>query len=148
MAEHVKKSHNVSLLVYHLVCPVRFRRVVFTPPRSETFKEICLGIEKRYEITFLEVGTDKDHVHFLIQTVPNISPTEAVTTIKSVTAKQMFKRHPDVKTKLWDGNFWTSGYYVNTVGHYGNLDMLEDYVKNQGNEAYEQIHQSQATLFA
>jgi len=37
-------------------------------------------------------------------------------TLKSITAKQLFQRHPEIKTELWGGNFWISGYYANTVG--------------------------------
>ena len=51
---------------------------------------------------------------------------------KAVTAKELFKRHPEVKKKLWGGKFWTSGYYANTVGQYGNEDLIRQYVEDQG----------------
>jgi len=38
-------------------------------------KEVCLEMEKRYEIKFVEIGVDKDHVHFLVQSVPTYSVT-------------------------------------------------------------------------
>lgn len=63
-------------------------------------KELCLEISKRYDIAFIEIGTDADHVHFLIQSVPVDSPTKIIRTVKSITAKEIFKRHPDVKQKL------------------------------------------------
>ena len=46
---------------------------------------------------------------------------------------------------LWGGNFWTFGYYASTVGQYGNLAMITNYVKNQGIPHYTQIHLSQLT---
>lgn len=64
-------------------------------------KDICLEIAKRYEIAFIEIGTDQDHVHFLIQSVPMLSPTRIIQTVKSITAKEIFKLHPEVKQKLW-----------------------------------------------
>ena len=70
-----------------------------------------------------------------------------VTTIKSITAKQMFLRHPEVKIFLWGGEFWTDGYYLNTVGLHGNLAMLENYVKKQGIKNYHQIHHQTLRLF-
>ena len=72
---YVHKSHNVSVLIYHLVCPAKYRRVVFDSQVDVVLTQICLEIADRYEITFLEIGTDKDHVHFLIQSVPMQSPT-------------------------------------------------------------------------
>ncbi len=47
--EHIHKSHNKSLLLYHFVCPIKYRRKVLSAEVSITFKEICLGIEERYE---------------------------------------------------------------------------------------------------
>ena len=104
-----------------------------------------LGI--RYEIEFLEIGTDINHVHFLIQTIPNRSVTDMVKIIKSITAKKIYKQHPEVKDFLWGGNIWTMGYYINTVGQYGNLKMITNYVKNQGLQNYTQLHIQNPTLF-
>jgi REP element-mobilizing transposase RayT len=147
MAEHIIKSHNKTLLILHLVCPVKYRRKVFTPDIEQTFKTVCLDLGIRYEYKFLEIGIDEDHVHFLIQIIPNTHISEMVKKIKSITARETFKQHPEVKKYLWGGQFWTDGYYLNTVGQYGNLKMLENYVKNQGLENYQQIHHQTPNLF-
>ena len=68
-------------------------------------------------------------------------------TIKSITAKYIFKHHGEVKMFLWGGKFWTSGYYANTVGQYGNLDMITNYVQKQGIKEYTQLHSRPPTLF-
>ena len=62
MSETIRKSHNVSVLMYHFVCPAKYRRVVIDEEVDKVIKETCVEIEKRYEIKFIEVGTDKDHV--------------------------------------------------------------------------------------
>lgn len=147
MAEHIHKKHNRNLLIYHLVCPAKYRRKIFTEAVSNTLKQICLELGMRYEIRFLEIGTDEDHVHFLIQSIPNKSVSDTVKLIKSITAKQIYKSHPEVKEFLWGGNIWTMGYYINTVGQYGNLKMLENYVKKQGIPEYSQIHTEPPSLF-
>jgi REP element-mobilizing transposase RayT len=101
---------------------------------DRTLKEVCQELEIRYDIRFLEIGTDKNHVHFLIQSVPKISATQIIRTIKSITAKEIFIRCPQVKKKLWGGEFWSDGYYVSTVGQHGNEETISKYVKNQGIE--------------
>jgi len=147
MSEHIKKSHNKSLLLYHIVAPVKYRRDVFTKEITQTLENICLDLALRYEIHFIEIGTDEDHVHFLIQSIPTFSPQRIVQTVKSITARRLFKTHPDIKQKLWGGEFWTKGgYYINTVGQYGNESIIKDYVKNQGRH-YEQLHHDTPTLF-
>ena len=146
MAEHIKKSHNKTLLLYHLVFPSKYRRKVFSDLVEKTLKEICLAISNGYEIHFIEIGSDQDHVHFLIQSVPMLRITDIVTKIKSITARAIFDTHPEVKKMLYGANFWTSGYYANTVGQYANEEVIRKYVKNQGKK-YNQIHRGQLTLF-
>ena len=90
MSEYIHKSHNVTVLIYHLVFPAKYWRVVFDNDVDKVLKEVCLDIEKRYQIKFLELGTDKDHVHFLVQSVPTYSVTKIVTMIKSLTAREIF----------------------------------------------------------
>jgi len=100
VSEYLHKSHNVTVLIYHLVLPAKYRRVVFDEAVEVVLKEICLDIEKRYQMKFLEIGTDKDHVHFLIQSVPAYSVTKIVTMLESLTAREVFKRCPQVKKTL------------------------------------------------
>ena len=134
--------------MYHIVCPAKYRRAVFTPPVDQKLKEVCLEISKRYEITFLEIGTDKDHVHFLVQSVPTYSPKKIVQTIKSITAREIFAACPEVKKQLWGGEFWTDGYFVSTVGKHGNEDVIKKYIQNQGEEVeYERLYEEQLNLF-
>lgn len=133
--------------MYHLVFPAKYRRVVFGEQVDEVLKDVCMEIEKRYQIKFLEVGTDKDHVHFLVQSVPKYSVTKLVTMIKSLTAREVFRRCPEVKKKLWGGEFWTDGYFASTVGKHGNEEMIGKYVHNQGLD-YQQLHvDKQLALF-
>ena len=75
MSIYIHKSHNVSVLMYHLVCPAKYRRMVFTEKVENHLREICMDISKRYEIHFLEMGTDKDHAHLLVQSNNNRSVT-------------------------------------------------------------------------
>ena len=134
MSEIWKKSHNISVLIYHYVCLVKYRKVVFDKEVDEILKETCSEIEKRYEIKFLEIGTDNDHVHFLIQSVPTYSAKKIIQSVKSITAREIFERMPEVKKKLWGGELWTDGYYVSTVGQKGNEETIRRYVQEQGKE--------------
>ena len=144
MSEYIHKSHSVSVLLYHYVCPAKYRRVVFDEEVDEILKEVCEEIEKRYEIKFLEIGTDRDHVHFLLQSIPRYSRSEIIKKIKSITAREIFAQCPQVKKKLWGGEFWSDGYYVSTVGSHGNEDTVGKYVKNQGKaEDYKELYKSQ-----
>jgi putative transposase len=100
--------------------PAKYRRVIFSEEVDNMLKDVCLAISKRYEMVFLEIGTDKDHVQFLVQSVPSYSATKIVKTIKSITAREVAERIPSVKSQLWGGEFWSKKYFITTVGRHGN----------------------------
>jgi REP element-mobilizing transposase RayT len=149
MSKYIHKSHNVTILLYHIVFPAKYRRAVLDDAVDKKIKEICLEIEKRYEINFIEIGTDKDHIHFLVQSVPTYTITKIIRTIKSITAREVFKTQPQVKKQLWGGEFWSDGYFASTVGKHGDEDTIGKYVKNQGkNQKYQKIYEDrQLKLF-
>jgi REP element-mobilizing transposase RayT len=121
--------------------------VVVDEQVDSVLKQICLDIEKRYQIKFIEIGTDSDHVHFLVQSVPTYSVTKMVTMIKSLTAREVFKRCPQVKKQLWGGEFWSDGYFAATVGKHGDENTIANYVQKQG-RTYDKLHEDrQLALF-
>lgn len=67
--------------------------------------------------------------------------------IKSFTAREVFARVPSVKKQLWGGEFWTDGYYVGTVGQHVTEEVIQQHVRNQGQEKqYKQLHVQQLKL--
>ncbi len=74
----------------------------------ETLNDVCIETPERYEIIFIEIGNDKDHVYFLVQSVPTITVTKIVTIIKSITAREIFKVYPRLKKDMWGSSLWTS----------------------------------------
>ena len=118
------------------MCAVKYRRNVLTEGVTDTIVNVCMEIQEKYGIEFIEIGTDVNHIHYLIQTPPKYSPTQVVTMIKSLTARMIFKINPEVKKKLWGGEFWSDGYWMVTVSATGTEDTIREYVKNQGNKKY------------
>jgi putative transposase len=165
MSRYIHKSHNVSVLLNHIVflpltaapdelaaltglgrCPAKYRKSVFTTEVEELLKVVCNEIELRYEFEFLEIGADQDHVHFLVQAVPSYSPTKIVRTIKSITAREIFKRLPKIRQVLWGGEFWMKGYFVAAVGKHGSEGTIWEYVRALGGGEYRRLRLGQASL--
>jgi len=145
MSEHIFKSHNKTLLLYHLVFPSKYRRKVFTKEVEKSLIEVCVDIEIRYEINFIEIGNDEDHIHFLVQGIPNMPVSRIVQIIKSITGREIFSKHKEIKKLLWGGKLWTSGFYANTVGQFANEETIKKYVKNQG-KVYNKVYSGQLQL--
>lgn len=136
----------MTVLLYHLVGVGKGREEWFDLQVDQELKKVCLEISKRYEIHFLEIGTDQDHVHFLIQSVPMYSPTKIARVVKSLTAREILKRFPQLRSKLWGGEFWSNGYFINTVSRQGSETTIQRYVKTQGHRDYVLLHKDQLTL--
>ncbi|MCS4302092.1 transposase [Chryseobacterium sp. BIGb0232] len=53
--EHIFKSRNKTLLLYHFVFPMKYRRKVLLDEVSgEILQLMCKEISERYEIEFME----------------------------------------------------------------------------------------------
>jgi len=127
-----KGSHCAWQIHYHIVFPVKYRKALLSEEVVGIIVETAEGISERYDIGLERIGCDRDHIHLLCTSHPKISPGQIVRIFKSITAREIFRRRPEVKRSLWGGEFWTDGYYVATVGERGNWGVVEKYVKNQG----------------
>ena len=126
-------EHNAYQIHYHFVTPVKYRLSIFgRPDREQTLVTICSEIEERYDWIFEQVGIDTNHVHWLVSAAPKYSPSVIIQAIKSITAKELFRRHPDLREELWHGEIWTDGFFIATVGEGGNRDVIRQYVAKQG----------------
>ena len=133
MGELEKSAHKVFKLKYHFVFCIKYRKDLFLAEKyMETFKVVCTGMEERYSMNFETIGFDEDHVHFMLKSLPRYSPSQLFRVVKSVTAIQLFKRHPELKEELWGGEFWSDGGYVGTVGEGVNVEIIRNYIRKQG----------------
>jgi putative transposase len=130
----VRKTQNSAYQIhYHFVTPVKYRRAIFDrADREHSLVRISQEIEERYEIEFEQIGIDTNHVHYLVSAALKYAPAELMQIIKSITARELFKRHPDLKEQLWGGELWSEGYFVATIGEGGNKDVIRAYVAKQG----------------
>lgn len=131
--EEVTKGYHCACQIhYHIVFPVKYRKALLDEEVVVIIMETAQGISERYAIEMEGIGCDKDHIHLLCSSHPKVSPGQIVRIFKSITAREIFRRKPSVKSELWGGEFWTDGYYVATVGERGNWRTVESYVKKQG----------------
>jgi len=144
MVELKRASHCVYKIRYHMVLSIKYRKkLLLDKDRIEFFKEICTEIGKRYWFEFDALGTDGDHVHVFVGAAPRYAPSNIMQIIKSITAKIIFKKYPEIKKQLWGGEFWSDGGYIATVGDGITVDIIKSYVEKQGTkeekEGYSQM---------
>lgn len=124
-----------------MVFVIKYRKAMIDEEIFDCIKDTLNGISERYYLFFQAVGTDRDHLHILVEAAPKYSPSSVMQICKSITAKEVFKRHPIVKNELWGGHFWSAGGHIDTVGDGYDVKAMEEYIRKQG------VPKSQVTLF-
>ncbi len=118
-----------------MVLCVKYRKkLLYDQDKIDFIKFICSEIEQRYSIVFDTIGTDGDHVHVFVGAAPKYSPSKIMQIIKSILARELFKRYPEIKKQLWGGHFWSEGGYIGTVGDNVTSEIVREYIKKQGIE--------------
>ena len=119
--------------------PVKYRKALLSDRVSVAIKEISRELEQRYDLEIEQVGCDADHIHIRASFHSKYAIGDFVRLYKSIIAKQLFLKFPELKQDLWGGEFWTDGYYAATVGERRNRSVVERYVKNQGKHDVETL---------
>ncbi|HWR28040.1 MAG TPA: transposase [Candidatus Thermoplasmatota archaeon] len=83
-------------------------------------------------MNFQAVGRTKYHLHVLGEVAPWYSLADVMQICNSITAKQLFKKSPDLEEELWGGHFWSEGGYIDTAGASHDVDTMGDYINKQG----------------
>jgi putative transposase len=125
-----KGSHSIYNLQFHYVACVKYRRKVLTEIVSARLKEINLSVAAEVGVTIIEQETDRDHIHILFAAKPQIQLSKFINSLKSVSARMLFREFPELKEKLWGGAFWSPSYFLASTGQV-TLDVLKRYVENQ-----------------
>lgn len=130
-----RAAHCTYRIRYHMVMCVKYRKkMLLEQSRIEFLKEIMQGLALRYYFKFEAIGIDEDHFHVVVGAAPKYSPSQIMGTIKSWSAKLIFKKYPYIRKELWGGEFWSDGGHIDTVSEFGGLDRIKKYVKEQGRD--------------
>ena len=122
-------SHAVYDTRYHLVWAPKYRKWVLRDKVRQTAEEMFKEILGARDCEVIEMEIAKDHVHIFTSIPPKYSVGEMVRVLKSVSAKEIFQRYPEVKKELWGGEFWEDGYFVRTVGDRVTSDTIKQYIQ-------------------
>jgi len=126
-------AHTRYFIRYHVVWIVKRRREILT--NNEIVKklvDVLRQIGLQYEITIIEVGADKDHLHLFCETLPEKSPAWAIHKLKGISARMLRDEFSGLKQGYLQGSLWGTGYYLATVGYQTNESAVRAYIRMQG----------------
>lgn len=130
MANVYKGRGYVYSIQYHLVWCVKYRHKVLTDEIDVSVKQILNDIASEHNFSIVELETDRDHVHLLVECKPQHYLPNMVKALKGVSARRMFIAHPELKEKLWGGSLWNPSYFVATVSEHTEKQIRE-YIQEQ-----------------
>ena len=132
--QYAKQGHAIYYIRYHVVVATKYRRKILNPGMGSYLKIKVREVRKQYpDIHFVEVNTDKDHMHLLIALPPKLPVSDAVRIIKTNTAKAMREKFRFLDTVYWGSKgIWSVGYFVSTLGV--NEKIIQKYIQLQGRE--------------
>ena len=116
---------------YHMVWGVKYHKHLLNKSMKEFLVDLIKKICISYDYHFYCIGIATNHVHFFVGAPPKIAPAKIAQTVKSITAKEMFKNYLQVKKQLWGGEFWKDGYYVGTIGEGQTEAGVTKYIERQ-----------------
>ena len=129
-----RTRHAVYELKYHLVWIPKYRKHILDNGVSEYLKEVFGKIAEEYGFKIDTIGIMEDHVHIFVEAQPKYSPTEVVQIMKSISAREVFKKFPKLRKQLWAGELWNDGYFVRSVGDKVTADIIRKYIEYQAHE--------------
>ncbi len=121
-------------LKYHLVWVPKYRVRILGGEVSEYLKEVFEQIAEEYEFYIDTMEVMEDHVHMFVEAPPSYSPSELVQIMKSISAREVYKKFPKMRKAMWSGKIWNEGYFVRSVGDKVTADIIRKYIKYQHKE--------------
>lgn len=120
----------VYSIQYHMVWCVKYKHKVLVDKIDESLKEIIKSVAEDINIKIIEMETDFDHIHLLVECSPQDYIPTMIKILKGSSARKMFVKHPELKQKLWSGHLWNPSYFVATVSE-NTEKQIKEYIQNQ-----------------
>ncbi len=129
-----RTKHAVYDLKYHLVWIPKYRKDILNTGVSDYLKVTFHKIAEEYGFIIDTMGVMEDHIHIFVEVPPRYSPAQVVQVMKSVSAREVFRKFPDLREQLWAGELWNDGYFVRSVGDKVTADVIRKYIEYQAHE--------------
>lgn len=134
MAEWNSKNHSKCLLQYHLIFVCKYRKkLLLSTSISNDIKHLSKEIGMRHNVNIAYMETEKDQIHDMMETEPNINRSNLVRTMKSDTTYHIWRKYRNYLSKcVWkEPTFWTDGYFICSVGNVSEK-IRKKYIETQG----------------
>ena len=131
----IRRTKNaVYDLKYHIVWIPKYRKDILDKEVSDYSKAMFNKIAEEYGLRIDTMEVMEDLVHIFVEAPPKYSPAQVVQIMKSISAREIFKKYPELRKQLWAGELWNDGYFVRSVGDKVTADIIRKYIEYQTHE--------------
>jgi putative transposase len=131
VVEYRRKNRSKYLLMYHIIFVVKYRKRLLEQYGEEVRRDME-GISGASGFRIREMEADRDHIHLMVESAPNLSPAQIVRRLKAGSTRMLWKRHPELRREFWRRKtFWSDGYFCATIGN-ASIETVQKYIEEQG----------------
>lgn len=134
MDDYNRGGHSKYSMKVHLIFVTKYRKKIFkSDNRTDDVKQFLYDVVKKYGYEIIQMETDKDHVHILLEYSPKVSVSDIVKQLKQYSTYQMWTYHEEYLSKqYWRHKIlWSDGYFACSIGQVSQ-EIIEKYIQNQG----------------
>ncbi len=123
--------HALYRIKYHFIWAPKRRQNMLVDSVAQKTREVLAEIAEQYDLEIDAMDVQESYVHVELSAPPRYAPAEIARWLKDISTCEIFATFPQVKEKLWAGEFWAEGYYVSTSGDGITSDVIEQYAQYQ-----------------
>lgn len=134
MDDYNRGGHSKYSMKVHLIFVTKYRKKIFKfDKRADDVKQFLYDAAKKYGYEIIQMETDKDHVHILLEYSPKISVSDIVRQLKQYSTYQMWNYHKEyLSNQNWKNKIlWSDGYFACSIGQVSQ-EIIKKYIQNQG----------------
>jgi len=131
MKNKIKYKSNNNIVYsckYHIVWCPKYRRKVLVGDVEKRLKEIIEELARELKVEIIEMETDIDHIHILVDVDPQFGIMKFVKKAKGRSSRLLRQEFHHLKTRL--PTLWTNSSFISTVGGVP-LEVIKQYIENQ-----------------
>jgi putative transposase len=134
MDDYDRGGHSKYSMKVHIIFVTKYRKKIFTPGSlADDIKRFLYNAAEKYGYTIIQMETNKDHVHILLEYSPKVSVSDIVKQLKQYSTFQMWQHYKEILFKhYWKHKIlWSDGHFACSIGQVSQ-EIIEKYIQNQG----------------
>ena len=134
MDNYNRGGHSKYSIKVHFIFVTKYRKKIFkSNKRANALKQFLYDIARKYNYSIIQMKTDKDHIHILLEYEPKISISNIVKQFKQYSTYKMWNYHQKYLFKQYfkSKTLWSDGYFACSIEQVSE-DIIKKYIQSQG----------------